>query len=85
MVRTQIQLQDTELRRLRRWARKLGISTAEAVRRCVKDQLDREQSTPTREEVVRAALSVCGKFRDPEGPRRLGRHHDKHLADILSS
>lgn len=80
MVRTQIQLDEDLYRRLRRWARKLDISLAEAVRRCVAGRLAREQDTPSWEERVRSPLTICGKYRDPAGRSRIAREHDRHLA-----
>jgi hypothetical protein len=81
MLRTQIQLPEDQLRRLRRWARQRGISLAEAVRRCVTEQLAQEGSSPTREEHVQAALAVCGRYADRSGPSRAAVEHDRHLAD----
>jgi hypothetical protein len=80
MVRTQIQLPEEQHRRLRRWARQRGVSLAEAVRRCVADRLAREQEAPSRAELVRAALGVCGTYGDPSGSSRVAVDHDRHLA-----
>jgi hypothetical protein len=81
MMRTQIQLPEEQYRRLRQWARRLGISVSEAVRRCVADRLAVEETTPSREERVRAALAVCGKYADPQGSSRIAIEHDRHLAE----
>jgi hypothetical protein len=81
MVRTQIQLSDEQHRQLRRWARRLGISLSEAVRRCVDERLAREERGPSREDRVQAALAVCGRYRDPDGTSRVAREHDRHLAE----
>ena len=81
MVRTQIQLTEEQHRRLHRWARRLGISLAEAVRRCVSERLDREEAAPSYEDRVRAALSVAGKYADPEGHTRVGIEHDRYLEE----
>jgi hypothetical protein len=81
MVRTQIQLPEEQYRLLRRWARRLGISLSEAVRRCVADRLAAEEATPSRDDLVRSALAVCGKYEDPEGARRVAVDHDRHVAD----
>ena len=81
MVRTQIQLTEDQYRRLRRWARQLGISLSEAVRRCVAERLVLEERAPSREELVRAALAVCGKYADPDRPSRVAVDHDRHLAE----
>jgi hypothetical protein len=82
MVRTQIQLSEEQYRQLRRWARRLGISMSEAVRRCVADRLTREERTPSREDRVKAALAVCGRHRDPSGSSRVAVEHDRHLAEV---
>jgi hypothetical protein len=81
MVRTQIQLPEEQYRRLRRWARRLGISLSEAVRRCVADRLSADEAAPSREDLIRSALAVCGKYADPEGASRIAQEHDRHLAD----
>ena len=81
MVRTQIQLPEEQYRRLRQLARRLGISLSEAIRRCVADRLAVEETTPSHEERVRAALAVCGKYVDPQGPSRVAPEHDRHLAE----
>jgi hypothetical protein len=80
MVRTQIQLTEEQYGGLRRWARRLGVSLSEAVRRCVSDRLTREEGAPSRDDRVRAALAVCGKYADPSGRSRVGLEHDEHLA-----
>ncbi len=82
MVRTQIQLTANQHRALKRWAQQIGISLSEAVRRCVEERLARENPTPTYEQKVQAALSVCGKYRDPAGPSRVAQEHDRYLAEI---
>ncbi|MFQ5840490.1 MAG: ribbon-helix-helix protein, CopG family [Candidatus Methylomirabilales bacterium] len=81
MVRTQIQLPEDQYRRLRQWARRLGISLSEAVRRCLADRLSLEESAPPHRDRVRSALAVCGRYADPEGPSRVAMDHDRHLAE----
>lgn len=83
MVRTQIQLPEDQYRRLRGLARRLGVSLSEAVRRCVADRLAREGASPSREELVRAALAVCGRYRDPAGGSHVAAAHDRHLAEAF--
>jgi len=81
MVRTQIQLSEEMHRRLKRWANRLGISMAEAVRRCVADRLAEEKLELGREELVREALAVVGKYTDPGGATRVAHEHDAYLAE----
>jgi len=84
MVRMQIQLSELQRRDLEAWARERGISLSEAVRRCVDGRLRREAVAPPREERVRAALAVCGKYRDPGGDTHVATRHDRHLADAFA-
>jgi hypothetical protein len=79
MTRTQIQLDEAQVKRLCRWARRIGISMSEAIRRCVEDRLEKEEAAPSRESQVSAALAVCGKYADPDGPSRVAMEHDRHL------
>ena len=85
MVRTQIQLAEEQYQRLTRYAGRLGISLAEAVRRCVDAQLDHETAAPSRDARVRAALAVCGKYRDASGETSAARNHDRHLDEAYGS
>ncbi len=85
MVRTQVRLTEAQHRRLRRYAGRLGISLAEAVRRCVDAHLVREATAPSREARVRAALAVCGKYHDTGGETRVALNHDRHLDDAYGS
>jgi len=88
MVRTQIQLTEEQHRGLLRWSQRLGISLSEAVRRCVEERLTREAVAPTPQELLRAALEVCGKYSDPDGGDADGRSrvaldHDRYLTDAF--
>lgn len=83
MKRTQIQLTEEQHRRLKRWADRLGISMAEAVRRCVDERLA-EEAGRGRDALVSDALSVIGKYADPEGRDDVGREHDAYLAQASS-
>lgn len=80
MVRTQIQLTETQHAELKLWAQRLGISLAEAVRRCVEERLAAEAGRPDRASLVREARAVYGKYADPDGPSRVAEQHDEHLA-----
>jgi hypothetical protein len=80
MVRTQIQFTRAQHAWLKRWARRLGISLSEAVRRCVEEKLAGEVGAGGRAERVRAALAVVGKHHDPAGRARVARDHDLHFA-----
>ncbi len=81
MVRTQIQLTEEQYKQIKNWASRLGISLAEAVRRCVSDRMAAERALPDRQTLVREALGVCGKYSDPQGASRVALDHDRHLAE----
>lgn len=81
MVRTQIQLTPDQHRRLKKWARLRGISLSEAIRRVVAERLDAEQPAPSREALVRDAMTVVGAYRDPTGATDVAREHDRYLSE----
>jgi hypothetical protein len=85
MIRTQIQLTETQHRAMKRWAARLGISLAEAIRRCVADRLSRDEALGGPAERGREARAVIGKYADPAGPSRVAQDHDDHLADAYQS
>jgi len=78
MVKTQVQLPEEDLARLRRLAAEKGVSVSELVRRGVKQVLQSEAG-PTREELWERAGKVIGKFRS--GKTDIGRRHDDYLAE----
>lgn len=79
MVRTQIQLPEEVHGQLKRFATERGVSMSEAVRRAVRMMLAREAEAPTRAVLVREALSVAGKYGDPEGRDDVAGDHDRFL------
>lgn len=81
MMRIQVQLDPTQHRLVKRRARRLGVSVAEIVRRCIDATLEAE-SDDQRQDRVRRALAVAGKYRDPEGASTISRDHDAALAEI---
>ncbi len=81
MVRTQIQLEKRQHEALRKWARKLGISLSEAVRRCVEAKLVAEERAPTPDQKLRDALAAIGKYADSVSPSHVARDHDRHFAE----
>lgn len=80
MVRMQVQLTEDQHLRLRRWARDRRVSMSEAVRRCVAAQIV-EEPVRSREQVLRAALEVCGKYAERTPRSRVARDHDAHLVE----
>jgi hypothetical protein len=81
MIRTQVQLTDEQMRRLRRAAERENVSVAEIVRRCVDLALDGQR--PERAESWRRARTLAGKFQDREGARDVATRHDEHLDEAF--
>ena len=81
MVRTQIQLTKEQHRKLKDWAGELGISLAEAVRRCVAEHLASREAASDHQARIRAALAVVGKYADEEGASRVAKDHDDVLVE----
>ena len=80
MVRLQIQLEPSQHRQVKRRAKRLGVSIAEVIRRCVDAQL-RTDATGTIDEPARRALAAAGKYTDPQGGASVAADHDAALAE----
>jgi Arc/MetJ-type ribon-helix-helix transcriptional regulator len=78
MVRTQIQLTEQQIQRLRALARARGVSIAELIRQSVDRLLDSQGEVDT-EERKRRAIAIAGMFRS--GVSDLGGQHDRYLAE----
>jgi post-segregation antitoxin (ccd killing protein) len=79
MVRLQIQLEPAQHRQVKRRAKRLGVSVAEVIRRCVDTQLQAE-GAESPGAGARRALAVVGKYADPLGAVDVARHHDEVLS-----
>lgn len=80
MVRTQVQLTDSQARVLRTLAAAEGRSMADIIREGV-EALLAGRGVRDREEVKRRALSVVGAFRS--GVSDLAAEHDRYLAEAF--
>jgi len=78
MVRTQIQLDEEQHRRLKAMAVSEGMSVAALIRRGV-DVLLATAATRTDDEVRRCALAASGRFRSGVGD--LSTHHNRYLEE----
>jgi Zn-dependent peptidase ImmA (M78 family) len=78
MIRTQVQLEEQDLKALRQLAAEQGVSISALVRQSVKHLLEENQK-PTREELWERASSVIGKYRS--GKTDIGQRHDDYLAE----
>ena len=81
MVRTQIQLTETQVKALKKIALTSHLSVAELIRRAV-DTMIKSNTTVDPDERLRRALEIVGKFRS--GKRDISRKHDAYLADALT-
>ena len=78
MVRMQVQLAEQQISALRRISADTGRSMADLVREGV-DLYLRTRTGPSREELVRRALSIVGKY--SSGLPDVGQNHDHYLAE----
>lgn len=80
MVRTQIQLSESQLKELRRVSSVTGKSIAALIRQGVTLYLSTEQRA-NREEQVQRALRAAGKF--SSGAKNTSTDHDRYLAEAF--
>ena len=78
MVRTQIQLTESQLEAVKARAAEEGRSMADVIRTLVDESLS-GSGRSGREERRRRALAAIGML--GKGPRDLSRRHDDHLAE----
>ncbi len=80
MIRTQVQLADAQVRKLRRIAKQQGVSVAELVRRCIERGIDDLPGSPDR---YARASRLIGKFRDRYGKKDVSEAHDVYLDEVF--
>lgn len=78
MVRTQIQLTDTQARQLREIAEREDVSMSEIVRRGLEAMAERHAMVSD-EEKKKRALAAVGRFR---GGRKLSASHDQFFGEV---
>ncbi len=76
MIRTQMQLTDSQMEALRQLSEREHISIAEIVRRALDDLLSRSNIV-SREELLRRAAEVAGRF--ASGRSDVSAKHDDYL------
>lgn len=81
MTRTQVQLTDRQLERLRQASSSTGRSISDLIREGV-DKVLAGKGEISREERLERAIAVAGKF--SSGRTDVSTHHDKHLAEAFS-
>jgi predicted DNA-binding protein len=80
MQRTQIQLTEEQVSRIKELASEMGVSSAEVVRQCVDESLDASTGISRQERRQRAA-AVVGRF--ASGQQDVSEHHDHYLGDAF--
>lgn len=80
MIRTQVQLTETQAEKLRRIAAARGVSMAAVIREAVDRLPDRDD----RGERWARALAAVGKGHDRDGATDVSVHHDEYLAEIYA-
>jgi Arc/MetJ-type ribon-helix-helix transcriptional regulator len=80
MVRTQVQLTEEQIEKLRRLAAAGETSVSDVVRQAV-DALT--AFSPPRTELQRRALAACGTY--ASGTSDVSEEHDRHLAEAFGS
>jgi hypothetical protein len=83
MVRLQVQLEPAQHRQVKRRARRLGVSVAEVIRRCVDAQL-RSEASDESDHRARQLLSVAGKYTDARAEHGIAASHDAALAEAFA-
>ncbi len=78
MVRTQIQLTESQAEALKKLSSAKHVSVAELIRRSV-DNLIKSSPVVDREEMKRRAMAVAGRFHS--GKTDISERHDDYLAE----
>ena len=77
MIRTQVQLTESQMKALRQASAETGKSVAELIRQGV-DRYLAGRNEPSREERIRRAIRAAGRF--SSGASDVSVNHDKYLA-----
>jgi predicted DNA-binding ribbon-helix-helix protein len=80
MIRTQVQLSESQMRQLKDLARRRGVAVAALIREGA-DLVIRSSGTVDEEQRRRRAMEAAGRFHS--GHRDLAAAHDRHLAEAL--
>ena len=80
MIRTQIQLSQSQMQQLKDLARRRGVPVAALIREGA-DLVIRSSGTVNEEQRRRRAMAAAGRFHS--GHKDLAGAHDRHLAEVL--
>jgi hypothetical protein len=79
MIRTQIQLTEEQVRKLKRAAADQGVSMAEIIRRCIDRGVADELAG--RDSAYDRARTLVGAFEDRQGASDVSARHDRYLTE----
>ena len=79
MVRTQIQLTETQARKVKKLASEEGTSVAEMIRKAIEKMAEARRQIDSQEK-IRRAMEMAGKYRS--GKKDVSRKHDEYLAEV---
>jgi len=78
MIRTQVQLDESQYRKLK----ELAATRSQSVSQLVREGVERVLTEAERRERWDRVLAVVGTCHDPEGSRDVARRHDEYLKDV---
>ena len=78
MIRTQIQLTEAQVSKIKKAAMDQGTSVAEVIRRAVENMVQSNAKMNIQERAKRA-MEIAGKFRSRK--KNISRKHDEYLAE----
>lgn len=81
MIRTQIQLEENQYKRLKKMSTEREVSMAHLIRESVDTYLATINKS-SQEELRQRALEIVGKYHDIEGATDVAENHDKYLEEI---
>ncbi len=81
MIRTQIQLEEEQYKRLKEMSAEKGVSMARLIRESVDTYLV-TINEPSKEELRRRAMGIVGIAHDIDGATDVAENHDKYLDEI---
>jgi 16S rRNA U516 pseudouridylate synthase RsuA-like enzyme len=81
VIRTQIQLTETQAREVKRMAEERGVSMAAIIREAIDDRL-RRRNAPSWDELVERAIAAIGCGHSGLGD--LAERHDHYFADSIA-